>query len=61
MFVNINFVIDKALSAIDIQKALNNLVSPSELEAKAVDARQEIDLKVITQKSINQSIINSLF
>ena len=30
----------------DIKRAMNELVSPNELEAKAVDVRQELDLKI---------------
>ncbi|PRP75307.1 hypothetical protein PROFUN_05618 [Planoprotostelium fungivorum] len=35
-----------AISESDIKRAMSQLVSPNEYEAKAVDARQEIDLKV---------------
>jgi DNA topoisomerase-3 len=30
----------------DIKRAMNKLVSPNELDAKAVDTRQELDLKI---------------
>jgi DNA topoisomerase-3 len=35
-----------AVTAKDIQKALNNLVEPNENESLAVEARQELDLKI---------------
>lgn len=35
-----------AITAPDINRAMNNLVAPNENEARAVDARQELDLKV---------------
>lgn len=35
-----------AISAPEINHAMQNLTSPNENEAKAVDARQELDLKV---------------
>ncbi|XP_049849572.1 uncharacterized protein LOC126319913 [Schistocerca gregaria] len=35
-----------AITGPDVQRAMSNLVSPNENEALAVDARQEIDLKV---------------
>ncbi|CAG8719726.1 12524_t:CDS:10, partial [Acaulospora morrowiae] len=35
-----------AITAIDIRKAMNNLVYPNKNEALAVDARQELDLKI---------------
>ena len=31
----------------DIKRAMAKLISPNELDAKAVDVRQELDLKVI--------------
>jgi len=35
-----------AITATDIQRAMNNLVYPNENEALSVDARQELDLKI---------------
>jgi hypothetical protein len=35
-----------AITAVDIKKAMNQLINPNENEAKAVDVRQELDLKV---------------
>ncbi|KAH8552837.1 DNA topoisomerase [Umbelopsis sp. PMI_123] len=35
-----------AITASDLRKAMDNLVKPNENEARAVDARQELDLKV---------------
>lgn len=31
----------------DIKSAMNKLVAPNQLDAKAVDVRQELDLKVL--------------
>lgn len=39
-----------AITAPDITRAMNNLVAPNKNEARAVDARQELDLKVINFK-----------
>lgn len=35
-----------ALILRDLQRAVNNLVQPNEDDSKAVDARQEIDLRI---------------
>ena len=35
-----------ALIARDLHRAVNNLVAPNEADARAVDARQEIDLRI---------------
>jgi hypothetical protein len=35
-----------ALILRDLQRAVNNLVEPNEMDSKAVDARQEIDLRI---------------
>ena len=35
-----------ALILRDLQRAVNNLVPPNEDDSKAVDARQEIDLRI---------------
>ncbi|KAJ2957588.1 hypothetical protein NQZ79_g6685 [Umbelopsis isabellina] len=35
-----------AITATDLRKAMDNLIKPNENEARAVDARQELDLKV---------------
>ena len=39
-------LIYEAITAVDIKKAMDNLQYPNENEAKAVDVRQELDLKV---------------
>jgi len=47
---NPNLVVKRArFSALilrDLQRAVNNLVEPNEMDARAVDARQEIDLRI---------------
>lgn len=42
-------ILSAAISAPEIRAAMERLVHPNQCEALAVDARQELDLKVVLQ------------
>ena len=50
-----------ALTLTDVRRAINNLVAPNQLEAMAVDARQEIDLRIGASFTRFQSLLLQAF